>query len=406
MGRRAARKVWPRGDTWWGYIQRDRGRGSRESLGLPVATCSEEDALAVWLERSRGQRKADVSANTPRVGTAFDAYIASQRRRGRPESTIEICEDKAGHFRRLWSANRPLRTIDAALVAKYIETREREGAAPRTIARELVVLRGALKLAIHLGTFTTPLERVMPIDFAPKYKPRERWLTQEHALAMFEALPEERRGWFAFALATGARRSEVERARIEDIDDALVYIRGTKTAASAGSVSIVSLQAPWLERARTHAEREGTAFPHWSNVLRGLDHARLRLETCPKCRAGKGPNCIGPNGNKLFRGTPDPECRACEAMPKIGKISPNDLRRSLGMWLRNAGVEPHLIGKVLRHVNSRMAELVYARGSQGAIGTLIETQIRAHAVPQNVPQRRKRTGRARPMRRRKARKSP
>lgn len=398
MGRRAARKVWIRGGKWWGYIPRERGRGTRESLDLP-ASAPEADALAIWLEHARGQRQADVSANTPRVGATFDAYIAAQKRRARSEATIEICEEKAGHFRRVWGVNRPLRTVDAALVAKYIETREDEGAAPRTIARELVVLRGALKLAVHLGTFTVPLERVMPLDYAPRYKPRERWLTQEHALAMYDELPEERRGWFAFALATGARRSEVERARIEDIDDALVFVRGTKTRASAGSVSIVSLQQPWLERAREHAQREGPAFPRWTNVLRGLDHARLRLETCAKCRAGK-------RDDGKRRGTPDPECPRCAAMPRIGRLSPNDLRRSLGMWLRNAGVEPHLIGKVLRHTNSRMAELVYARGSQGAIGTLIEAQIRAHAVPETVPQRRQRTPKRRPMRRRKPRKRP
>jgi len=381
MGRRAARKVWTRGGKWWGYIPRERGRGKRETLGLPD-TAPEADALAIWLERARGQRQADVSANTPRVGDAFDAFIAAQRRRGRSDATIEICDEKAGHFRRVWGKAMPLRLVDARLVATYIEKREEEGAAPRTIGRELVVLRGALKLAIHLGTFTVPLERVMPLDYAPKYKPRERWLTQEQALAMFNELPEDRRGWFAFALATGARRSEVERARFADIGDETVFIRGTKTAASSAPISVVSIQKPWLELARKHARREGPAFQTWSNALRGLDHARLRLETCAPCRAGK-------RDDRKARGTPDPECPRCAAMPKIGKISPNDLRRSLGMWLRNAGVEPHLIGKVLRHTNSRMAELVYARGSQAAIGTLIEAQIRAHATKKKRKKRRK-----------------
>ena len=398
MGRRAARKVWIRGGKWWGYIQREHGRGERESLDLP-ASAPEADALAVWLERSRGQRKADISAHTPRVGAAFDAFIAAQRRRERSAATIEICDQKAGHFRRVWGTNMPLRLVDARLVATYIETREAEGAAARTIGRELVVLRGTLKLAIHLGTFTVPLERVMPIDYAPKYKPRDRWLTQEQALAMYHELPEERRGWFAFALATGARRSEIERARLADLGDETVFIRGTKTPEAAAPIAIVSLQKPWLELARKHALEEGPTFPIWTNVLRGLDHARLRLETCSRCRAGK-------RDDGKQRGTPDPKCPRCEATPKIGRVSPNDLRRSLGMWLRNAGVEPHLIGKQLRHTNSRMAELVYAKGSQGAIGTLIEAQIRAHAVPEIVPQRRTRKRKRRPMRRPKPRKRP
>ena len=46
------------------------------------------------------------------------------------------------------------------------------------------------------------------------------------------------------------------------------------------------------------------------------------------------------------------------------------------MWLRDAGVEPHLIGKVLRHTDSRMAERVYGKGSKRGIAIQLATQIR------------------------------
>jgi integrase len=66
-----------------------------------------------------------------------------------------------------------------------------------------------------------------------------------------------------------------------------------------------------------------------------------------------------------------------EKIPRIPHVTPNDLRRSLGFWLRDAGVEPHLIGTVLRHADSRMAEKVYATGSKKAIAQLLAVQIAA-----------------------------
>jgi len=390
-GRREARKIYVRGDQWWGYIPVERGRGRRESLDIP-ATADESEALAEWLARAGVQRAADKAAHTPRFGEAVNAYLAEQKRRGRADATREIDDTKARHLARIIGAHRPLRTIrDASVAAEYIEKRESEGAARGTIARELVVLSGILKLAIHRGKFGVPLERVMPIDYARKYVPRTRRLSIEVAKAMYYELPEERRGWFAFAIATGARKSEVERARLEDIGERAVDIHGTKTERSAAATTITSIQRWWLEQAKKRAAREGPAFGKWTNVLRGLDHARLALETCPDCRAGNGPHCVGPKGNVLLRRKPDPKCPRCAAMPKIGKISPNDLRRSLGFWLRDAGVDPHLIGPaILRHVDSRMAELVYARGTPKGLADLIESQIRrGRVVPRRVPQGRK-----------------
>jgi hypothetical protein len=64
-------------------------------------------------------------------------------------------------------------------------------------------------------------------------------------------------------------------------------------------------------------------------------------------------------------------------------VSPNDLRRTLGYWLRDAGVEPHLIGKV----DSRMAEMVHAKGSKAGIRSPLEAQISVrNAVHQSASQ--------------------
>lgn len=365
------RDVYVRGGRWWGVIPREGGEALRQSLRLRAAA-PKTQAIERWLEVVRGQRATDTTASTPRLGEAVDHYIVEQRRRGRSEATIEIDETKAGHFVRLWGRGMPLHHVTAALVAQYMTQREAEGANPRTIQRELVVLRGTLKLALHHGRFSLPLERVMPLGFAPRYVPRSRWLTEEEALRLLEELPPTRRGWVAFALATGARKSEIEKATLADVSDDEVLVRGTKTRSSSDTVPITSLQRPWLALAKKYAKKSGPAFGVWTNVLRGLHRATLRLSTCPSCRS-KG------------SGTPTPNCLGCRRTPRFASCSPNDLRRTLGHWLRDAGVEPHLIAKVLRHVDSRMAEKVYAKGSKQGLRSLLEAQLAVRAQAAGRP---------------------
>jgi integrase len=379
------RDVFVRGGRWWGVIPRLEGEATRRSLRLR-ASAPREEAVSRWLEIVRGQRAADTAWNTPSVGDALDDYLAEQKRRGRSDATLEIDETKAGHFVRVWGRAMPLSFITASIVAKYVEQRESEKAHPRTIQRELVVLRGTLKLAIHLGRFGLPLERVMPLGFNPEYVPRKRWLTHDEARRLFDELPPERRGWFAFALSTGARKSEIEKVTFADIGENEVFIQGTKTARAEDTVPITSLQRPWLALAVKHADKSGPAFGVWTNVLRGLRKATQRLSTCASCRS-KG------------RGTPARECLGCRRTPAFAPCTPNDLRRTLGYWLRDAGVEPHLIGKVLRHVDSRMAEMVYAKGSKDGLRSLIEKQLEVASTRvsgvktvRQVVRRRARTG--------------
>jgi hypothetical protein len=52
--------------------------------------------------------------------------------------------------------------------------------------------------------------------------------------------------------------------------------------------------------------------------------------------------------------------QACERAG-IPPVSPNDLRRTFGTWLRLHGVAPHFIGVAMGHADSRMVERVYGR---------------------------------------------
>ena len=67
---------------------------------------------------------------------------------------------------------------------------------------------------------------------------------------------------------------------------------------------------------------------------------------------------------------------------KIGHLSPNDLRRSLGRWLRSHGVEPQLIGAMLGHADGRMSERVYGRMPVTSLGPVIESRFAVEPVHQ------------------------
>ena len=144
----------------------------------------------------------------------------------------------------------------------------------------------------------------------------------------------------AFILATGARLGESDRARPEDIalSERGVALRGTKTEASLRRVPIVGFGEPLMEHALAYANgRDGTLFSKWGNVRRDL------AEACE--RAG------------------------------IEKVSPNDLRRTFGTWLRQHGVEPHLIGAALGHTDSRMVERVYGRMPADSLTAVLQARL-------------------------------
>lgn len=368
MGRppqvRRARDVYQRGGRWWGVVQREHGEAARVSLGLP-ATAPRADAVAAWLEHVRAGRHADTRARTPRLGDALDAFLAELHRRGRSLATQEIAKRKAGHFVRLWGRELPLDRLTAQMVAEYIRTREGEkgrherSVQPLTIRRELDVLRGALKLAYHHGRLRTDPARILPLEYAPRYTPRRRWLTEDELRRVVAVLEPKRRAWVALAVGAGCRRGEVTRVLREHVDLArgVVTVLGTKTTGSRAEVPITRLQEPWIQMALDLGRKAGQLVPAWPNVSRDLAAACVR--------AG------------------------------VERCTPNDLRRTLGHWLRHAGVEPHLIGRVLRHRDSTMAELVYAEGAIGYVQELLAVRLAVRQpVQPEAPERRQRRRRA------------
>jgi integrase len=193
---------------------------------------------------------------------------------------------------------------------------------------------------------------VMPDGFDAGYEPRSRFLTPEEAPKLLAALTPDRAARVAFILAIGARWGESERARPEDVslERGVVFLRGTKTVNAKRTLPVVGWGIPLLEHAVRYAEGEGgLLFRPWPNVRRDL------AEAC--ARAG------------------------------IPRVSPNDLRRTYATWLREHGVEPHLIGLALGHRDSRMAERVYGRLSAESLGNSLRLHLdRCSKYVANAPE--------------------
>lgn len=254
---------------------------------------------------------------------------------------------KGGQLRRVLGAETPLYEIDAPAVDRFIATRLAETASRNTVHKELVTLRAALKLAKRRGEYLGDIAAIMPVRWSTDYEPRATVVrTADDLQAIIDQLLPERGAWVAFVVATGARRSEADRARRSDVDleGGYVRIRGKKTKQADKVIPIVSFMRPLLEHALAHGLAADVLFPPWGNVGREL---------------------------------PD----ACERAG-LERLSPNDLRRTTATWLRVQGIEPSLLAGVMRHADARMVERVYGRLAPDALRAQLQARLGERDVPQ------------------------
>jgi integrase len=344
-----------------------------------------EARSAAW-EREAYAPPRDTAA-TVTVEEAIGHAMTDREQRGRARGTLDMWGTKAGHLLRLLGRTTALAEIDARAVDAYCTARLAEpgtrgrGVSRNTIGKELGVLAVTLKLAARRDEYPHDVARVMPAGWGSDYKPRTRSLTPEEARRLLADLLDDdlpmirgragrrpktpgpatssydrtrqrsmrnRAACVAFCVATSARWSEAERARREDvllIDDAPAYVilRGTKTEDALRTVPLTARTAPLVALALEHGREAGELFTPWQNVRRDLHAACRRLGIPP--------------------------------------VSPNDLRRTTGQWLRDAGVETDFIYPVLGHKDSRMVQRIYTKITPEALGEALRARVGGGVVP-------------------------
>lgn len=326
------------GPIWWAFIPNPQGgRKLRVSTGH-----ADEGAAHLWYLGRIRERPVSAASDETTLYDALTRRVSERATAGRSADTLDFYAVKGRQLQRVLGKDTRISSIDARAVDAYVAQRLRgdDQADPverSTIHKELVTLRGALKLARRQGYAVRPVEEVMPLDFSPKYKPRERALSEREIDMLIGALPPVRGATIAFIVATGATYpSETVSLRKGDVDQKtwIVHLRGTKRETRDRFVPVVSFARRWLKMAL-----EYLPLPRWSNVRRDMHDA-------------------------------------CE-LAGIAKCSPNDLRRSIATLMRARGVPPHILAAYLGHKDSRMAERVYGRLSPAQLQHLLEQHVRA-----------------------------
>jgi len=321
-----------RGRIWWCLVTNPKGG---RSLRRSTRCHDRVAARKRWLELERAViTQADRPPDSPTLAFVLDWRLSERETAGKKPGTLSMYGQKGRHLVRLLGADTLLSDIGAQQIDQFAAERLKEGAARTTVHKELVTLRGALKLARRYRQYPYALDEVMP-EFAIEYVPKERALPLHEIALLLGTLPAKRSALVGLLIATAATYpSEIDRLRKTDIDLVAGYVRlrGTKRTTRDRRVPIVDFARPWVERAVAYMP-----FERWTNVRRDLHVACKRVE--------------------------------------IEACSPNDLRRTMLTLLRAHGVEPSLLAVFAGHADSRMVERVYGRLAPEQLAKLLEQRL-------------------------------
>lgn len=330
--------LYKRGGKWWCRIGGKR-------ISTRQANRRAAEIAAVELAK-RAADPAYRASTATGLGDALRQWLDDRRVAGRASATLGYYRTKAGALVGVLGADTPLASLTRATLRAYVERREAEGAAPHTVHKELGALRSCLRWARAEGLYGADPAAVLPSGYSPRYQPRRTYLTPDQAWTLVHQVDPERGAHVAWLVGTACRWGESLRAERDDVDMArrVVRLRGTKTAKAAATVPVLAPALPFVRWALKRAPGEsGRLFARWPNCRRDLRRGCLR--------AG------------------------------LPTVTPNDLRRSLPSWCRQAGAPLDLVADVLRHVDTKMVREVYGVAEPEATGAALDRFFAPATVP-------------------------
>jgi integrase len=293
--------------TWWVqyFVKGTRFRESSNSR-------SRQEAEAFL--RQRLEAAAQGKPVHPRAGKAtFEdlATILLDNYRINGRRSVGRVEDAVSHLRRFFSTT-PASQITGDFIARYVRSRQQEGAAPATINRELGALRRAFRLAQSAAKVAFRPE----ISMLPENNRRGDFFEVDEYQAVLDNLPEYLRPVIQAAYVTGWRiNSEILTRQKRHVD------------LNSGCLR--------LEPGETNDER-GRSFPLIAELREVLTR---QLEKTAELEQGVGriiPWLFHRDGKPIkdFRKV---WATACQRAGVAGKV-PDDLRRTAVRNLERAGV--------------------------------------------------------------------
>jgi integrase len=314
------------------FVKRISGRPTRVRLGtveqLSVAAARKAAATvtgAVATGKNPQQDRRD-KRQEPTLGDLFAHWMLHAKAHKKPKSYLED-ERQYNASLKPWQ-HRRLSTIKKADVqALHANMGQENGiyAANRLLA----LLRAMFNKADDLGfRGDNPCHGIKLF----REQSRDRFLQPDELSAFFTALATEPnvRDFYLALLLTGARRSNVQSMRWEDIELQAGFWRIPGEATKGGIPVIVPLVGPLLAILNERkANANGTPW-----VFPGRD----------------GKAMANPKG----------AWKRILARSRLGDLHPHDLRRSLGSWMAGQNTSLTIIGRALGH-RTPQATMVYAR---------------------------------------------
>ena len=328
MGQGFWRKKHRGGAIWYTRIRYPDGQLVIKSTG-----CT--DFQAAKLAKRRMERELMAEANDSSykgkaypLGQALFDFMADRKRRGRSEGTLDMYNKKSKHLVRILGGKTDINALHIQEVEAYVDIRLEEGASRHTVHKELTTFNGMLKTAKARGYLKRRPEDLKLHGFSAQYVPRDRRLSEEELVKVLAELPANRQRQVRFFVFTGASLGEARRCEKRDIDldGGVLHLPGTKRETRRRRLPFKHLpRLADLLRELVDAVPEGQVrlLEPWENIRHDLRDA-------------------------------------CERA-KIEPVSPNDLRRTFGSWLKNRGLDSAVIARLMGHSSTRMVDRVYGR---------------------------------------------
>jgi integrase len=209
--------------------------------GVDIVTFVEHDGKPP----TTGPTLDDAPRQVVTLGHLRDRFLATHANGSLEANSLDTCKIHLGHFVRVFGENLPLGELSLSKIQDYVDRRAKAKIRPVTIRKEITSLRAAWNwggpMGLTCGSFPSKGLRHPKSDEKPPFMTaaeierqiaaggdpetlRETLYLQVSELGELLALVKARAGYpwlyplFCFASHTGARRSEILRASVADVD--------------------------------------------------------------------------------------------------------------------------------------------------------------------------------------------
>lgn len=214
-----------------------------------------EAELLQRLKKQAGQAEAEATRPAT-LRTLFELYAADLEARGKSPETIGRAIETAKGMERLLPEvlDRMVTEIGDTEIFAFSKARDREGAKPSTINRDLRTLRAALKKA-------RPEYRFPGDAFFEEDETRVRWLRPEEELMVLEPMPSPFREMAKLAALTLMRQGEIRLLRREYIHVEQGIVLLPKAKGGPGAV-VLNEAAQKILRHQLESHQSEWVFPN------------------------------------------------------------------------------------------------------------------------------------------------